>query len=205
MVFNMLSRFAIAFLPRSKQASFNFISWLQSPSAVICETKKINSVILSIVSHLFAMKVWDQMPVSLYFECCFKSAFSLSSFTFIKRLFSSSSISDIRVVSSAYLRLLIFLPQSWFQLDLHLVWHFAWCTLQELKSRVTIYSFEVLLSQFGSSPLFHVWFLPHIGFLTSYRFLRRQIRWCGIPISLRVFHSLLWSTQSKTLSSVKQK
>ena len=40
----------------------------------------------------------------------FKPAFSLSTFTFIKRLFSSSSLSAIRVVSSAYLRLLIFLP-----------------------------------------------------------------------------------------------
>ena len=41
----------------------------------------------------------------------FKPAFSLSSFTFIKRLFSSSSFSAIRVVSSAYLRLLIFVPE----------------------------------------------------------------------------------------------
>ena len=40
----------------------------------------------------------------------FKPVFSLSSFTFIKRLFSSSLLSAIRVVSSAYLRLLIFLP-----------------------------------------------------------------------------------------------
>ena len=39
----------------------------------------------------------------------FKPAFSLSSFTFIKRLFSSSLLSAIRVVASAYLRLLIFL------------------------------------------------------------------------------------------------
>ena len=39
----------------------------------------------------------------------FKPTFSLSSFTFIKRLFSSSSLSAIRVVSSVYLRLLIFL------------------------------------------------------------------------------------------------
>ena len=42
----------------------------------------------------------------------FKSAFSLSSFTFIKRLFSASSLSAIRVVSFAYLRLLIFLPST---------------------------------------------------------------------------------------------
>ena len=40
----------------------------------------------------------------------FKPAFSLSSFTFIKRFLSSSLLSAIRVVSSAYLRLLIFLP-----------------------------------------------------------------------------------------------
>ena len=40
----------------------------------------------------------------------FKPTFSLSSFTFIKRLFSSSLLSAIGVVSSAYLRLLIFLP-----------------------------------------------------------------------------------------------
>ena len=40
----------------------------------------------------------------------FKPAFSLSSFTFIKKLFISSSLSAIRVVSFAYLRLLIFLP-----------------------------------------------------------------------------------------------
>ena len=40
----------------------------------------------------------------------FKPTFSFFSFTFIKRLFSSSSLSSIRVVLSAYLRLLIFLP-----------------------------------------------------------------------------------------------
>ena len=33
----------------------------------------------------------------------------------------------------------------------------------------------------------------------SYIFLRRQVRWSGIPISWRIFHSLLWSTQSKAL------
>ena len=42
----------------------------------------------------------------------FKSAFTLSSFTFLKRLFSSSLLSAIRVVSSAYLRLMIFLPAT---------------------------------------------------------------------------------------------
>ena len=34
----------------------------------------------------------------------------------------------------------------------------------------------------------------------AYRFLRKQVRWSGIPISFRLFHSLLWSTQSKALA-----
>ena len=50
------------------------------------------------------------MPWSLFSECwALSQLFSLSTFTYIKRLFSSSSLSAIRVVSSAYLRLLIFL------------------------------------------------------------------------------------------------
>ena len=48
--------------------------------------------------------------ILVFWMLSFKPTFSLSSFTFIKRLFSSSSLSTIRVVSSAYLRLWIFLP-----------------------------------------------------------------------------------------------
>ena len=47
--------------------------------------------------------------ILVFWMLSFKPAFSLSSYTFIKRLFSSSSLSAIRVVSSAYLRLLKFL------------------------------------------------------------------------------------------------
>ena len=53
LLFNMLSRLLISFLPRSKHL---LISWLQSPSTVILEPKKIKSLTVSIVSHLFAMK-----------------------------------------------------------------------------------------------------------------------------------------------------
>ena len=53
LLFDMLSRLVIAFLPRSKLL---LISWLQSPSAVILEPKKIKSVTVSIVYHLSAMK-----------------------------------------------------------------------------------------------------------------------------------------------------
>ena len=70
-------------------------------------------------------------------------------------LCSSSSLSVKRI--SAYLRLLIFLPQSWSQLVLHPALRFSWCSLciSEI-SRVTIYSLDVLLSLFGISLLFHV-------------------------------------------------
>ena len=49
--------------------------------------------------------------ILVFWMLSFKPAFSLSSFTFIKRLFSSSSLSGTKVVSSVYLRLLIFLPE----------------------------------------------------------------------------------------------
>ena len=58
LLFNMLSRFIIAFIPRSK---YLLISWLQSPSAVILKPKEIKSVTVSIFT-LFAMKRWNRMP-----------------------------------------------------------------------------------------------------------------------------------------------
>ena len=103
--FNMLSRFVIAFLRKSKHF---LISWLQT--AVILECKKIKSVMISIVSHLFAMTWWDWSHDLSFWMLSFKAAFSLSSFTSSKRLFNSSSLSAVRVVSPAYLKLLIFLP-----------------------------------------------------------------------------------------------
>ena len=53
LLFNMLSRLVIAFLPRRKCL---LISWLQSQSTEILEAKKIKSLTVSTVSHLFAMK-----------------------------------------------------------------------------------------------------------------------------------------------------
>ena len=128
LLFNMLSTLVIAFLPRSKHL---LISWLQSPSAMILEPPKIKSVTVSIVSPSICHDVMglDAM-ILVFWMLSFKPAFSFSSFTFIKRLFSSSLLSATRVVSSAYLRLLIFLPwQSWCQLVLLPAHNFSWCTL----------------------------------------------------------------------------
>ena len=127
LLFNMLSGLVITFLPRSKRL---LISWLQSQSAVILECKKIKSLPVSIVSpSIFHEVMGPDAMILVFWMLSFKPVFPLSSFTFIKRLFSSSLLSAIRVVSSVYLRLLIFPQQSWFQLVLHPAWHFTWCTL----------------------------------------------------------------------------
>ena len=108
LLLNMLPKLVITFLPRTKHL---LISWLQSPSAVILEPPKIKSDTVSTVSPSICHEVMgpDAM-IFVFWMLSFKPTFSLSSFTFITRLFSSSSLSAIRAVSSAYLRLLIFLP-----------------------------------------------------------------------------------------------
>ena len=155
--FNMLSRLVITFLPRSKRL---LISWLQPPSAVILEPPNIKSLIVSTVSPSISYEVMgpDAM-IFVFWMLSFKPTFSLSFFTLIKRLFSSSSLSAIRVVSSAYLRLLIFLPAILIPAcasssPAFLMMYSAY----KLNKRVTIYSPDVLLFLFWTSLLFHVQF-----------------------------------------------
>ena len=64
LLFNMLSRLVITFLPRSKRL---LISWLQSPSAVISEPSKIKSVTVSIVSPSICHEVMGTDAVILVF------------------------------------------------------------------------------------------------------------------------------------------
>ena len=107
LLLNMLSRLVIAFLPRIKR---RLISWLQSPSTVISEPKKIKSVALSIISPPVCHEVMglDAMIFVFWMLSFLSQLFHSPLFTFIKRHFCCSSLSAIRVVSSAYLRLLIF-------------------------------------------------------------------------------------------------
>ena len=105
-LFNTPSTFVIAFLPRSKCL---LISCLQSPTAMIMEPKKIKTVTVSIVSPSICHEMVGPDAISVFRRLSFQPAFSLSSFPFIKRLFSFSLFSVIRVMPSAYLRLLIFL------------------------------------------------------------------------------------------------
>ena len=88
LLLNMLSRLVITFLPWSKCL---LISWLQSTSAVILEPPKIKS---DTVSPSISHEVMGPDAMIFVFGMLrFKPTFSLSSFTFIKGLFSSSSLS----------------------------------------------------------------------------------------------------------------
>ena len=99
LLFNMLSRFIIAFLPRSKCLS---ILWLQSPSAVILEPKKIKSVTVSIVSLSICHEMMGpDAKILVFLMLSFKPALFTLLFYPNQRFFSFSSVSAIRVVSSA--------------------------------------------------------------------------------------------------------
>ena len=123
----MLSRFVIAFLPRSKHL---LILWLQSPSAKILEPKKIKSVVVSTFLHLFALKWWDQMPWSQFFECWVLSQLVHSPLSPSSR----GSLVPFHLLPLKWFHLHIwdcwyFSWKSWFQLMIHSAWHFTWCTL----------------------------------------------------------------------------
>ena len=90
---------------------------------MIMEPKKIKSVTVSPSIYHEVVGLDDMILV--FAMLSFKLVFSLSPFTVIKGLFSSSLLSAIRVVSSAYLRLLIFLPATLITAVLHPPQHFA--------------------------------------------------------------------------------
>ena len=197
LLFNMLSRLVITFLPKHKRL---LILWLQSPSAVILEPPQIKFLTVSTVSSSICHEVMGPDAMILVFwMLSFKSTFSLSSFTFIKRCFSSSSLSSLRVVSSAYLKLLIFL----------LAMLIPACALSSLAFHMMHSAYKLNKQGDNIQPWhtpFPIWnqsVVPcpvlTIASWLAYRFLKRQVRWSGIPVSLE-FSSLLCSTQSKALA-----
>ena len=109
LLFNTLSRFIIALLPRSKQASFNLMTAVTICSDFGAQENKVCHCFHYFFIYLHEVMVLDAM-ILVFGMSSFKPTFPLSSFTFIKRLFSSPSLSAIRVVSSVCLRILIFLP-----------------------------------------------------------------------------------------------
>ena len=139
------------------------------------------------------MKWWDQMPWSAFFECwvlsqLFQSPLSLSSRGYLL------SFSAIRVISSAYLRLLIFLLAIFIpacassSLTFHMMYSVQKLNKQGDNIQLWCTAFPIWNQSVVPCPVLAVASWP------AYRFLRRQVRWSGIPISWRIFHSVLWST-----------
>ena len=176
----MLSRLVITFLPRIKRL---LISWLQSPSVVILEAKKIKShYFYCFPIYLHEVMGPDAMML-VFWMLSFKQGFSLSSFTFIKRLLSSSSLSAIRVVSSAYLRLLIFLPAILIPACASSIpaFRMMYSAFKLTKPGDNIQPWHTPFPTWNQSivpcPVLTVASKP------AYRFLRRQVVGSGAPIS----------------------
>ena len=195
----MLPRLVIAFLPSSKCL---LISWLQSPSAMILELPKTKSLTVFIVSPSICHKVMglDAM-ILVFWMLSFKPTFSLYSFTFNNTLFSSSLLSAIRVVSSAYLGLLIFYPAMLACASSSLAFHMMYSAYKLNKQ---IHNIQLWHTPF---PIWNQSVIPcpvlTVAACFAYRFLRRQVRWSGIPISLRIFHSVVIHTKALVVNKAK--
>ena len=187
----------MTFLSRSKHL---FISWLQSLSIMILEPKKIKSVTVSILSSPICHEVMrpDDM-ILVFWMLSFKSAFSISSFTSLRN-FSSSSLSAIRVVSSAYMKLLVFILAIVIPAcaSSRPAFYMMYSAYKLTKQRDNIQPWHTTFPVLNRSIV--PCLVLTIASWLAYRFLRRQVRWSGIPISWRISHSLLWSTQSNTLA-----
>ena len=143
--------------------------------------------------HCFPIYLpWSDGPdamILVFWMLSFKPTFSLCSFTFIKRLFSSL-LSAIRVVSFPYLRLLVFYLAI-------LIWACASSSL----AFCMMYSAYKLNKQSNNIQTWHTPFLIWSHSWSAYKFLRRQLRWSGILTSKNfpqfvVIHTLkVWHSQ----------
>ena len=174
----MLSSLNVAFLPRSKRL---LISWLQLPCAVTLEPHKKSQCFHCFPIYLSWIDGTGCHDLS-FLMLSFKLTFSFSSFTFIKMLFNSSSLSAIRVVSSVYLGLLIFLPAILIPAcpSSSPAFHMMCSAYKLNKHGDNIQPWRT------SFPLWNQSSVPcpvlTVASWTAYRFLRRQVRWSGLPI-----------------------
>ena len=199
LLFNTLSKFVMAFLPMGKCL---LISWLQFLSAVILKLKKIKSHCFHFLPPI-CREVMGQDAMILVFECWVSSQLSHPPLSPPSRsslvLLFSSLLSAIRMLSSAYLRLMFFLiilipacnsssPAA----------HMMYSAQKLNKQGDNMQPCHTLLSILNKSvaPCKAL----TVASRPAYSFPRRQVRWSDTIISLRIFHSLLWSTQLKALA-----
>ena len=129
---------------------------------------------------------WSMGPdamILVFWRLSFKPTFSLSSFTLIKRIFNSSSLSAIRVVSSAHLKLLIFLPAilipAYASSSPVILMMYSAYKLNKQGDNIQPWCTPFLIwnQSVAWCPVLTVASWP------AYRFLKRQVRWSGIPNS----------------------
>ena len=185
LLFKTLSRFDIVILQKS---SHLLISWLLSPSKLILEPKKMKSDTVSTFSPSICHEVIGPDAMILVFECwvlsqLFHSPLSPSS----RGSLSASSLSAIKVVSSAYLRLLIFLLAILIpdcdssSLAFHLM--YSAYKLNKQGDNIQPWRTPFLICNQSVVPCL-VWTVVSCP---TYRFLRRQVKWSGIPPTFRIF------------------
>ena len=136
------------------------------------------SLTVSIVSPFICHEVMGlNAMIFIFWMLSFKPTFSLSSFTFIKRLFSSSLLSAVKVVLSAYLRLLIFLLEILIPSctssspAFHMM--FSACKLNKQGDNIQPWHtpFPICNKSVVPCPVLTVASWP------TYRFLKRQVVW----------------------------
>ena len=138
------------------------------------------SLSLRVCSDLCPLSQWCCLTISssvALFSSCLQSFPESGSFP-MSRLFSSGGQSIGTSISASVLPMNI---QGWFHLRL--------ASLISLLSELCLPPFSIWNQSVVPCKVLTVASWP------AYRFLRIQVRWSGIPISLRIFHSLLWSTQ----------
>ena len=171
LLFNMLLRFAIAFLPRNKHL---LISWLQSPPAVILEPKKLKSATASpfppSICHL-VMGLYAMINAK-FFNAKFQPSLFTLLFYPLKRPFRSSS-----------------LPLEWYHLHIWGCRYFSWQSLFQLVIDPDLHfkpgnNIQPWCTPF---PILNQSVVPclvlTVASWPTYRFLRRQVRWSGTPVS----------------------
>ena len=148
-----------------------------------CGAPQIELVTVSIVSPSICHEVMGPDAMILVFWMLnLNPTFSLSSFTLINRLFSSSSLAAIRVVSSAYMRLLIFRPAILIPA----------CASSSLAFCMMYPAYKLnkqgdnIQPSHTSSPIWNQSLVPcpvlTVTSWPAYRLLRGQVRWSGIPL-----------------------
>ena len=197
LLLNILSRLVIAFLPRSKHL---LISWLQSPSAVILEPKKIK---LCNCLHCCLIYLpwnngtgWHDLHV-LNVE--FSASFFTLLFHFHQEalwlLFAFCHKGGVIWISKV-------IDISPGNLDSSLCYiqpfHIMYSVYELNKQGDNIKPWHTPFSILNQSIVLCL--VITVASWLAYNFLKLQVRWSDIPISLRIFHSLLWSTQSKALA-----